>query len=224
MKKTNVILADGHLIFLEGLRRLLEERFEVAACAQEGGELLLHARKARPELIVCEVELPGISGAEAVQTLQSEQNPARVIFLSMFRDMETVMRAFRAGGAGYVMKQSGCSELLLAMDEVLAGRTYVTSRIARDVVGAAINSASPFEGAGGALLTKRQMEVLRLVARGKTMKEVASELGISTRTAEAHKYQMMDHLNVRTVPELIQQGIALGFVEVPQRLAMTLAK
>lgn len=215
MKRTSVILADEHLILLEGLRRLLEERFEIFGSVQNGAELMQLARKSRPDMIVTEVNLPGVSGTEAVQKLQQEQNPAKVVFLTMFGGMDIVLRAFRSGGGGYVLKQSACSELVLAMDEVLAGRTYITPRIARDVVGVAIHSSS-FGSAANGPLTKRQAEVLRLVAQGKTMKEVAAELGISTRTAEAHKYQMMDHLNVRTVPELIQQGIGLGFVDVPQ--------
>lgn len=222
-KKTKVLLADSHLIFLEGLRCLLDGKFEVGAYAHDGGTMVQLARRLRPALVISEVNLPVMSGIEVAQKFQQEDIPAKIVFLTMSAEMEIVMRAFRAGGSGYVLKQSGRGELLQAIEEVLAGRTYVTPRIARDVVGAAIHSASPFENAGGAPLTKRQAEVLRLVARGKTMKEVASDLGISTRTAEAHKYQMMEHLKVRTVPELIQHGIALGFVEMPQRVAQRVA-
>lgn len=224
MKNPRLILADAHLILLEGLQRLLAERFEIAGVVQSGANLLQAARKLRPDVIVSEVQLPVMSGVEVAETLQSEKNPARVMFLAASGEMDAVLRAFRAGGCGYVLKHSASSELISAIEEVFRGKTYVTPRIAAEFAGVVIKSAKDggsrngngSRGAGLATpLTKRQIEVMRLVAQGKTMKEVAFVLGISTRTAEAHKYQMMDHLGVRSVPELIQQGIVMGIVGMP---------
>lgn len=216
MKHPRLVIADDHRIFLNGLRNLLASKFEIVGLAPTGEMLVQLARRHKPELIVTDIGMPGLGGLEAAELLLREDRRAKVVILSMQDDTEVVRRAFRAGVSGYVTKNDAGAELIFALEEVLAGRTYISPYIARGMVNnwvqgpAAVQEHMQTE----AHFTPRQIEVLRLISSGKTMKEVAAVLGISPRTAEVHKYQMMERLKVRTVPELVRCGIRLGIVEI----------
>jgi DNA-binding NarL/FixJ family response regulator len=137
-----------------------------------------------------------------------EGNAAKIIVFTMQTEIDSVLQAFCAGVAGYATKNNEGTELMLALREVLAGRTYISPYVAKAMVKSWIGAVQSREAPQDkTLFTPRQLEVLRLIVHGKTMKEVASILGISSRTAEVHKYQMMERLGVRTVPELIQHAI-----------------
>jgi len=214
MKTTNkpirVILADDHEILLEGLRELLNKHFLVVACAGGGRELVTLAMQHKPEIVVTDISMPDLNGVDAVEQIRNAGLAARPVFLTMLHDATVAMRAFQAGGlvAGYVLKNSAGTELVTAIQEVHAGRSYMTPRITRDVLREWCETADPApEG-----ITPRQTEVLRLIAQGKTMKEVASVLSISTRTAEAHKYQMMEHLGFKTTAQLIRFAVQQGLM------------
>ena len=201
-KAIRVLLADDHEILLEGLRELLNKTFTVVGCAANGRQLVAMAMQHRPEVVVTDINMPDLDGVQAVQQIRDAKLTARAVFLTMLHDASIAMKAFQAGGfvAGYVLKNSAGAELVTAINEVMAGRSYITPRITRDVLREWCEIATPLPGG----ITPRQVEVLRLIAQGKTMKEVASVLTISTRTAEAHKYQMMDHLGFRTSAQLIR--------------------
>jgi DNA-binding NarL/FixJ family response regulator len=223
MKRVRILLADDHLILLEGLKQMLGQEFELLGVATNGRELLHHGRTLKPDVIISDIAMPELTGLEAVAELRKEGISPKVIFLTMLGETEIALQAFRSGADGFVLKHCAGTELVIAINEVMAGRTYLTPRIARNVL-TAIESAASSSGekhssdiasaphAALAHLTNRQIEVLRLVSQGKTMKEVGAVLSISTRTAEAHKYQMMANLEVRTVAELIQYGIRAGLV------------
>ena len=204
-KAIRVILADDHEILLEGLRELLNKTFTVVGCAGTGRELVALAMQHKPEIVVTDINMPDMDGVQAVQQIRDAKLTARAVFLTMLHDASVAMKAFQAGGfvAGYVLKNSAGAELVTAIHEVMAGRSYITPRITRDVLRewCEVPTALP----GG--ITPRQVEVLQLIAQGKTMKEVASALAISTRTAEAHKYQMMEHLGFRTSAQLIRFAV-----------------
>jgi DNA-binding NarL/FixJ family response regulator len=204
-KAIRVVLADDHEILLEGLRELLSRSFTVVGCANSGRQLVSLALRHKPEIVVTDINMPDVNGIEAVQQIRDTKLNTRAVFLTILHDAGTAMKAFRAGGfaAGYVLKNSAGAELVTAIHEVLAGRSYMTPRITRDVLLNWCATAEPVPGG----ITPRQVEVLRLIAQGKTMKEVASLLAISTRTAEAHKYQMMDHLGFRTSAQLIRFAV-----------------
>jgi len=214
-KLIRVLLADDHQILLDGLRQLLDHLFEVVACASNGKELVSLALRHKPDVIVADINMPDLSGVEAVRQIRAAGVSSRVIFLTMLDDAKTALQAFQAGGdaAGYVLKNSAGVELIGAIQEVLAGRSYITPRITSGVLNECFHNVNhetaetPPDG-----LTARQTEVLRLIAQGKTMKEVAAALCISTRTSEAHKYQMMEHLGVKTVAQLIQFAVRKGLV------------
>jgi len=181
-----VLLADDHQILLEGLRELLDNTFKVVGCASSGRELVALALSLKPDVVVTDINMPDLNGVEAVQKIRNAGLTSKAVFLTMLDDAKIAMKAFQAGGivAGYVLKNSAGTELVTAIQEVLSGRSYITPRISRDLLREWCDKMEPLpEG-----ITARQTEVLRLIAQGKTMKEVASLLDISTRTAEAHKY------------------------------------
>jgi len=218
-KGIRVLLADDHEILLEGLRELLNKNFRVVGCAGNGRELVALALRHKPEIVVTDINMPELNGVEAVQQIRDSGLATRAVFLTMLDDAGTAMKAFQAGGfvAGYVLKNSAGTELVTAVQEVFAGRSYITPRISRDLLrewceNPTTTTATATLPTG---ITPRQTEVLRLIAQGKTMKEIASLLDISTRTAEAHKYQMMEHLGVKTTAQLIRFAFQQGVTPLP---------
>ena len=212
MRRARVLLADDHRIVAEGLRTLLEPEYEVVGLAEDGRMLLTFAQASKPDVIVADVSMPLLNGIDAVVRLKLEGSSAKILFLTMHPDVAYAARAFEAGASGYVLKHSAPTELLEAVREVLRGGTYVTPRLAdelaqfrRQVTDAPADPSSP-------KLTPRQREVLQLLAEGRSAKEVASILNISPRTAEFHKYRMMDELHVKTSAELIQFAIRNGVI------------
>jgi DNA-binding NarL/FixJ family response regulator len=208
-----IVLADDHEILLEGLRELLNKTFQVVGCASTGRQLVALALQHKPEIVVTDINMPDLDGIQAVQQIRDAKLATRAVFLTMLHDAAIAMKAFQAGGliAGYVLKNSAGAELVTAIQDVLAGRSYITPRIARDVLRESCEVSNRLPGG----ITPRQVEVLRLIAQGKTMKEIASLLTISMRTAEAHKYQMMHELGIRTCAQLVQFAVREGLVTLP---------
>jgi len=214
-KTIRVLLADDHPILVEGLKQVLHGKFEVIGSATSGSELIAMAARHKPDVIVTDIGMPDMDGIEAVRQLREQGVDSKVVFLTMLGDTSLAMRALQGVGesVGYVVKSSAGEELVSAINEVLAGRTYMTPRITGEVLQACWRNSKVDRLVPG--LTPRQVEVLRLVAQGKTMKEVASELNISTRTAEAHKYQIMQELGVKTIAQLVQFAIQQGLIKLP---------
>jgi len=217
MPKTRVVLADDHVILTQGLREILGNRVDVVACVRDGQSLLRAARDLRPDVIVTDISMPLLNGLDAIRNLKAEKIGAKVIVLTMHREASLAEEAFRAGVSGYVLKESASEELVDAIRTVADGHCYLTPLIAKDLLTILLNS--PGEKEPGSLLTPRQREVLHLIAEGKTMKEVASVLNISPRTAESHKYEMMHAIGVQTTAELIQYGLRSGILADRSRSA-----
>jgi DNA-binding NarL/FixJ family response regulator len=213
MSKPRVVIADDHQILAEGLRSLLEPEFEVVGVVADGRELVAAAKKHRPDVVVADVTMPSLNGIEAAVQLLGAGVKTKVVFLTMHRDVAYARRAMEAGAAGFVLKHSVASELLTAVREALQGRTYVTPLVAGELL------QSYREGDSGARdslqrLTARQREVLQLIAEGRSAKEVAAELKISIRTAEAHKARILEALGLRSTAELVQYAIRNGIISV----------
>lgn len=205
------MLADDHAVVAEGLQALLEDSFEVIGVVHDGRALLEAAETLRPDVIVTDVSMPLMNGLEAIRQIRSRRPDAKVIVLTMHRDTQLAAEAFRAGVSGYLLKVSPGEELINAIREVAEGRSYVTTLLAKDLITLLMEAGGPAWGDGSAL-TPRQREVLQLIAEGRTMKEVASILNISPRTAESHKYGMMEALGVRTTAELIQYAMRMKLI------------
>ena len=207
MNRTRILLADDHKMFAQGLRALLEDEFELVGMVENGQALVDAARQSNPDVIVADISMPVMNGLDAVRQLKEQGITAKVVFLTMHADDRLLAEAFRCGGSGYVLKQSAGEELTLAIRRVLAGHKYVTPLLAKEW---AADVSKRIDGKKKLTLTPRQREVLKLVIEGCTMKEVAERMGISTRTAESHKYEMMEGLGVDTTAALIQYAIKLG--------------
>lgn len=207
MPRTRILIADDHKMFVQGLQGLLEDEFDLVGTVGDGHALVEEAVRLEPDVILVDISMPGLNGLDAVRRLKTKGIDSCIIFLTMHADDRLLAEAFRCGGQGYVLKQSAGEELILAIKQVLAGHKYVTPLIATEWV----QDLTEHIGEKQRLtLTPRQREVLQLVIEGCTMKEVATRLGISTRTAESHKYEMMEGLGVDSTAELIQYAIKLG--------------
>lgn len=210
MSRTSVLLADDHCIVADGLASLLRDRFDLVGVVADGNALVESAIRLCPDVIVTDITMPGISGLEAARRLAVHGCASRVVFLTMHNDPQLVAEAFRAGASAYVLKQSAGDELLMAIREVMKGHAYLTPLITRDVMNALITRHPLPRDAQGVRLTPRQLDVLRFIARGKRLKEIAAELGLSARTVESHKYDMMQTLGIATTAELVHYAIRSG--------------
>ena len=213
MSKPRVLLADDHQMLTVGVRGLLEPEFEVVAIVTDGRELVATAKKLCPDVIVADISMPSLNGIEAAAQLREAGVGAKVVFLTMHRDVAYARRALEAGASGFVLKHSAPSELVTAVREALRGQTYVTPMIAGELL------LSYREGTSGSRdsaqrLTARQREVLQLIAEGRSAKEVAGILKLSIRTAEVHKARILEALGLRTTAELIQYAIRNGIISV----------
>ena len=209
MTPTRILLADDHTMFSQGLQSLLEDEFEILGPVADGQALVETARRLDPDVIVVDVSMPVLNGFDAVRQLKKEGTTAKIIFLTMHADDRLVAEAFQCGASGYVLKQSAGEELLSAIGQVLAGHKYLTPLLVNEFRRSLIKGT---ELTPKLKLTPRQREVLQLIVDGHTMKEIAARLDISTRTAESHKYEMMQVLGVESTAELIQYAIKLGMV------------
>ena len=211
--KTKVLVADDHVILAQGLMVLLRDAFDVVGLARNGHELVELARKLNPDVIVTDISMPLLNGVDAVRRLRAQGISAKVIVLTQHRDPKIAAEAFRAGVSGFLIKQSAGEELEAAIREVMQGRSYLTPLIAKDLLAVLLEAQSRSNGSAD-ILTPRQREILQLFAEGKTAKEVAASLSISIRTAEGHKYEIMDAIGAKTSAELVQHAIRMGLIAV----------
>lgn len=214
MTRPKILLADDHLMVAEGLRTLLEGAFELVGIAANGYELMQLAAERRPDVIVADFAMPGLNGIDAVRIMKRRGLQAKCILLTMHADRTLALAAFRAGAVGYVLKHSAGRELVTAIHHALRGKVFASPGLKLDPL-----SELKRYRTRELVLSSRQRQVLQLVAEGRSMKEVASQLGISTRTAETHKYRLMQVLGVRTTAELTQQAIKLGLIRVTDAVA-----
>jgi DNA-binding NarL/FixJ family response regulator len=213
MSKPRILIADDHRILAEGLRGLLEPEFEVVAVVADGQELVAAAKEHRPDLIVADISMPSLNGIEATRQLRDVGVEAKVVFLTMHHDVAYARRAMEAGAAGFVLKHSAAAELVTAVREALRGQTYLTPLIAGELLQSYRGMHSGAQTAPRALTT-RQQEVLQLIAEGRSAKEVAAALKISTRTAEFHKARILETLGLQTTADLVQYAIRQGIITV----------
>jgi DNA-binding NarL/FixJ family response regulator len=211
MPRATVLVADDHAVVAEGLASLLRGEFTLAGTVTDGAQLLEAARRLRPDVVVTDMVMPGLSGLDALRRLKADGLASRVVVLTMHADATLAAEALRAGASGFVVKSAAGKELVAAIQAVLRGKTYLSPQLAQDVL-AELAEGKP---AGGAKLTVRQREVLRLIADGRTMKEVATILGLSPRTVETHKYQVMEALGLGTTAELVRYAVAHGLATPP---------
>jgi DNA-binding NarL/FixJ family response regulator len=213
MAKIRVLLADDHNLFRAGLRSLLQalDDVEVVAQAGDGREALRLLEAHRPDVVLLDIMMPDLNGLDAVAQIARPCPGTRVIILSMSAQSESVLKALRAGAAGYLVKTADPAELELAIRAVMRGERFLSSAVSKHVVAAWLNAPhsklTPLER-----LTPRQREVLQLVAEGHSTKEIARKLDITPRTAEAYRGELMRVLDIHDVASLTRFAIRTGLI------------
>ena len=211
MSRPRVLLADDHRMVAEGLMNLLTPDFDLVGVVEDGRALVEAARKLRPDVIVADITMPRLNGIEALAELKKDDPGVKLVFLTMHRQVAYARRALKAGASGFVLKHSAPKELVLAIRAALDGETFITPSLAGEIreLGKADRSRKDVTA-----LTPRQREVLQLLAEGKPAKEIGDVLGVSTRTVEFHKYEMMQSLGIQNSAELIHFAIKHGIVQI----------
>lgn len=206
--RPRVILADDHVMVAEGLGRLVGEVADLVAQVENGKQLVEAVQRLKPDIVVSDVTMPVMSGLEALRQLKAGGSKTRFIFLTVHTEPQLATQAIRDGACGYLLKAAAGEELLDAIRAVMADRIYLTPHITKDV----LQTMSRSTDGGGPSLSSRQLEVLRLIAQGKRMKEIAAQLGISVRTVEDHKSQLLAALGVKSTADLVKFAIKQGLV------------
>jgi DNA-binding NarL/FixJ family response regulator len=205
IRRPRVVLADDHAMLRDAFRRLLEPQCEIVGTAGDGRALIELALKTQPEIIILDISMPGLNGMDACAQVRKRLPGVKIIFLTVNEDADLAAEAIGLGAAGFLLKNSAASELTLAIECALSGRTYITPLITKGrSVEVFLKEAT---SQGGEKLTVRQREVLQLLAEGKLMKEVAEVLSLTPRTVAFHKYAIMEHLGIKTNAELVQYAI-----------------
>ena len=209
--RATVLLADDHAIVRDGIAKLLADfGFEVVGTVGDGQALLEATKRLDPDVIVTDISMPGpVNGLDAVARLRASGCRGKVIVLTMHHEAELAAQATRSGASGYLLKHSAGEELVSAIEQVLQGRVYLTPAVTRELLERLATGAGKDEPQ----LTPRQREVLRLIADGMRMKEIASTLGLSTRTVETHKYEIMRILKVDSTATLVRYALEHGLIE-----------
>jgi DNA-binding NarL/FixJ family response regulator len=210
MSRPRVLLADDHKIVTEGLKGLLEPEFELVGTVEDGRALLAAAEKLRPDVIVADISMPLLNGIDAVRQIKKVHEEIKVVFLTMHPDVTYAVSAFEAGASGYVLKHSAPTELVIAIRSALRGKTFVTPLLAGEFMQHSKERTTQRDES--TRLTKRQREILQLLAEGKSAKEIASVLNISSRTVEFHKYRIMKDLGLTSAAELVHYAVRHGII------------
>ena len=214
--KTKILLVDDHKILREGIRSLVKgyNDMEVIGEAADGRAALQMVADDQPDVVIMDISMPDLNGIDATRLIHDKYPDVKVIALSMHHDKQFVSEIFRAGASGYLIKDSAFDELEHAIRVVMSGKTYINPHIASLVVESLV-SQSPTPGPQAfSLLTEREREVLQLIAEGRSTKQIAVDLRVSSKTVESHRRQVMGKLNIRSVAELTKYAIREGLTTV----------
>ena len=206
-----VIIADDHVIFRQGLLKLLQSATDIAVIGEagEGHESLGLIKKEKPDVAVLDISMPGLNGIEIVKEIEILGLATNVIFLTMHNDPLTAKKAMQSNALGYVLKDDAFEDLLYAIRAAASGRTFISPSISEKI----LKSGKPKE-IENRILTKREQEVLRLIALGLTNKKIAEKLVISVKTVDTHRTRILQKLDAHTAADLVRYAIKIGIIEI----------
>jgi two-component system response regulator NreC len=219
MGRIRVLLTDDHTLFRQGIRTLLsgEPDIEVAGEAANASDAVVLARQARPDVVLMDIGMAGMSSFEATRQIRKERPETRVVFLSMYDDDDYVAECVEMGANGYILKESPADQLVTAIREVYRGGSFLSPRLlTRLVDDFRLQGSGPPRQPRFGTLTKREREILKLLAEGQSVKEIASSFDLSIKTVEAHKFNLMRKLDIHNKAQLVQYAIQKKIIRLPE--------
>ena len=215
MDKLRVFLADDHMVVREGLKSLVNAQpdMHVVGEAAAGGEAWRAACELAPDVVVMDVSMPDMSGAEATERLKSECPQVRVLALTVYEDKGYVRQMLDAGASGYILKRAAADELVRAIRTVAAGGSYVDPTLAGSLVSSYFNQDRTEGRAPAGDLSERESQVLRLIAWGYSNKEIGWKLGISAKTVDTYKLRLMEKLDLRSRTDIVRHALRHGLLQ-----------
>ena len=205
-KRARILIADDHNLVAELCKRLLENDFEVVGAVGDGRALVRAATELRPDVIVLDIAMPVLNGLDAGRQIKKILPAVKLVYLTMNPDQEVAAEAFARGASGYLLKTCAAAEMVLAVTQVLRGKTYLSKAMSRDTIDSLRWQRKELVSEEERL-TDRQREVLQLLAEGKVMKEIAGILHMTTRTVAYHKYRIMEVLGAKSNAELVKYAV-----------------
>jgi two-component system response regulator NreC len=218
MPKIRILLTDDHTLFRQGIRTLLsaEPDMEVVGEASNGGDAITRASETRPDVVLMDIGMAGLSSFEASRQVRKNRPETKILFLTMYDDEDYLVDCMEVGAGGYVLKDSPASQLLSAIRDVNRGGSYLSPRMLSQLVDdfrTRIKSTQRLPRF--ATLTTREKEVLKLLAEGNSVKEIACDLKLSVKTVEAHKFNLMRKLDIHNKAQLVQYAIQKKIIKIP---------
>jgi two-component system, NarL family, response regulator NreC len=218
MAKIRLLLADDHTLFRQGIRNLIstEADMEVVGEASNGGDAVERAEETRPDIILMDIGMPGLSSFEATRQIKKARPETKVLFLTMYDDEDYLVEGMEVGASGYVLKDSPAPQLVAAIRDAQRGGSYLSPRMLSQLVDdfrTRIKSATRMPRF--ATLTSREREVLKMLAEGNSVKEIACDLNLSVKTVEAHKFNLMRKLDIHNKAQLVQYAIQKKIIKIP---------
>jgi len=219
MPKIKVLLADDHTLFRQGIKNLLasEPDVEVVAEVSNAGDAMEKTAELRPDVVLMDIGMPGFSSFEATRQIKKDRPETKVLFLTMYDDEDYLVEGMEVGGNGYVLKDCPAPQLLAAIHDVQRGGSYLSPRMLSQLVDdfrSRVKSSARMPRF--ATLTSREKEVLKMLAEGQSVKEVACTLNLSVKTVEAHKFNLMRKLDIHYKAQLVQYAIQKKIIQIPR--------
>jgi|HubBroStandDraft_6_1064221.scaffolds.fasta_scaffold39553_1 DNA-binding NarL/FixJ family response regulator len=217
--RARIVIADDHKLVAEACKKLLEPEFEVVGTVSDGLALLQAVSELRPNVVILDISMPLLNGLDAGEQIKQKNRATKLIYLTMMVGPDIAAEAFRRGASGYVLKHCNAEELAVAVRRALRGESYLSPTITRDTVEFLLRSGAVYKEQKH--ISRRQSEVLKLLAEGKTMKEIAYILNVSHGTVAFHKYRLMHALGIKSSTGLIEYAIKNHIVSETTRLSLT---
>jgi DNA-binding NarL/FixJ family response regulator len=215
MDPYRVVIADDHVMFRHGLSKILEdmEGIEVVGDAGDGVELLNLLRSITPDIIILDITMPNLDGIEAIPRIKASHPDIKILILTMHKDMEFLNRAMAAGADGYLLKEDAGKDVYSAIERIRLGKAFVSSLLAEGLASDWVELCRGVKKTpAGESLTQREKEVLKLIAEGKSNKEIASALFISIHTVVRHRANLMSKMKLKNTAEIVKYAIEKGYL------------